>query len=279
MRKARSAKLESGKSYRGLNVILLGITGFANPFWGTFKQWSDMGAPVKKGEKATSIVFWKRISKTVTAEDRDGNQVEKEKAFFFLAYYNVFNMDQVNVTEAKLPKKVREYMAVAAAPVTEDQKVKSIEAAEELWASYKNKPTTTETLSDRAFYQPSNDSITVPHRNQYKDLEEFYSTLFHEGVHSTGHSTRLNRPTLVNHDGFGGHNYSEEELVAEFGASFLCGVSGIDRVVNNSAAYIKSWKDRIQADPRLVLRAASTAQTAVDYMTGIALEYPEEQSC
>ena len=102
---------------------------------------------------------------------------------------------------------------------------------------------------------------------------EYYSTLFHELVHSTGHSTRLDRfkDALPAH--FGSQSYSKEELVAEMGAAFLCGSSGIvDRVIDNSAAYIASWTRRLKKDPKLVVMAAAQAQKAADYIQDVTFD-------
>jgi antirestriction protein ArdC len=93
--------------------------------------------------------------------------------------------------------------------------------------------------------------------------------LYHELVHSTGHKSRLSRIGIVNSDGFGGEKYSQEELVAEIGAAFMCGMLGIeDKTLDNSAAYVNSWLKKLRNDKRLVFFAASQAQKAVDYITG-----------
>jgi antirestriction protein ArdC len=105
----------------------------------------------------------------------------------------------------------------------------------------------------------------MPDRQTFSSAEEFYSTLFHELTHSTGHPLRLNRSSLTEFERFGDEKYSSEELVAEMGAAFLCGFAGIDnRTVNNSAAYLRSWLEVFKKDSRLVLVAAGQAQKAVD---------------
>jgi antirestriction protein ArdC len=98
--------------------------------------------------------------------------------------------------------------------------------------------------------------------------EEYYSTLFHELTHSTGHATRLNRPTLTDLCPFGSTNYSREELVAEMGAAYLCSLTGIvNATIDNSAAYIQGWLRRLRSDPKVLVQAAAQAQKAVDYLT------------
>ena len=112
----------------------------------------------------------------------------------------------------------------------------------------------------------------MPNTTAFDSMEEYYSTLFHELTHSTGHPTRLNRSTLMDAESFGDANYSREELIAEMGAAFLCGVTGIEnRTINNSAAYLANWLDALKSDSRMVLVAASQAQKAADMILGIAL--------
>ena len=118
---------------------------------------------------------------------------------------------------------------------------------------------------DCASYSKVLDSVQMPERTSFDSVEEYYSTLFHELTHSTGHPTRLNRSTLTYFERFGDHNYSREELVAEMGAAFLAGYCGIEsRTINNSAAYLANWLVTLKNDPRMVLVAASQAQKAAD---------------
>lgn len=269
---ATPRNFKTGRAYRGINVILLGIQGYTFPFWGTYKQWSEIGAQVKKGSKSTPIVFYKPFVKEVTRINKEGQEETQKRTFFTLQYFNVFNIDQVDLTDAKLPKKVEQFMN--AEPKTEEVPVN--EVAETVWAAYKDRPEYKE-FGDRAYYSPSFDSITVPPRSEFNSLEEFYSTLFHEGVHSTGHKSRQARQSLMENRGFGSDPYCEEELIAEFGASFLMGYCGIhERTVENSAAYIKSWKDRLHADPRMVLRAAAAGQRASEYILGDLIKAENE---
>lgn len=121
----------------------------------------------------------------------------------------------------------------------------------------------------RARYSPSRDIVEVPQERRFKEPEEFYSTLFHELSHATGHTSRLNRPGLMELSRFGSYSYSKEELVAEMGAAYLCGHAGIENaVIDNSAAYINSWLSRLKKDKTLIVQAASQAQKAADYILG-----------
>ncbi len=123
---------------------------------------------------------------------------------------------------------------------------------------------------NRAYYTPSTDSIVLPETNQFDSQAEYYSTLFHELTHSTGHASRLNRPTLVDASYFGSHNYSKEELVAEMGAAFLCGEAGIDNeaALKNSASYLDGWRKKLKTDSKVLIQAAGQAQKAADHILG-----------
>ena len=120
-----------------------------------------------------------------------------------------------------------------------------------------------------AAYSASIDTVMMPNRNQFHRVEGYYSTLFHELVHSTGHRNRLHRPAV--HDiNFGSEKYSKEELIAEIGAAFLCGHTGIEnqKTLENTSAYVKSWVEKLENDKKLIVTAASAAQKAVDYIVG-----------
>ena len=120
---------------------------------------------------------------------------------------------------------------------------------------------------DRACYSPAFDEIRMPPRKAFPSAEGFYETLFHEAGHSTGHASRLNRKELVSSDGFGGHLYSQEELTAELTAAFLCAEAGIDQLVlENQAAYLQSWLDKLRKEPEAFVKAAARAQKAADWI-------------
>ena len=126
---------------------------------------------------------------------------------------------------------------------------------------------------DRAYYSLMSDQVTMPAKNLFVNDEAYYTTLFHELAHSTGHEKRLNRKELLEHDGFGGENYSKEELTAEFAAAFLSGITGIQpATINNSTAYIQGWLKSLKDDKKLLLTAANQAQKASDFILGINLQ-------
>jgi antirestriction protein ArdC len=120
-----------------------------------------------------------------------------------------------------------------------------------------------------AWYSRARDVVGIPPRSAFRSSEEFYSTLFHELTHSTGHSSRLNRDGIVEGHRFGDPTYSKEELIAEMGAAMLCGLAGIEQVtLANSAAYVSSWLEVLRGDARMVVSAAAAAQRAADLIAG-----------
>ena len=136
---------------------------------------------------------------------------------------------------------------------------------------------TIETQGQRAAYNAKSDSIVMPAADRFVSAEEYYSCLFHELTHSTGHQKRLNRAGVGSHS-FGSPEYAREELTAEMGAAMLCGVCGIDpATIENSAAYVQGWLKRLRADDRLVIKAASQAQKAADYILDTQHEYAEQE--
>ena len=121
----------------------------------------------------------------------------------------------------------------------------------------------------RAWYRPANDTVGIPSRQAFGFAEEYYSTLFHELTHSTGHPSRIGREGIEKLNTFGSESCSKEELIAEMGAALLAGIAGIERkTLANSAAYLKSWIDVLKSDSRMVVFAASQAQKAADYIQG-----------
>jgi antirestriction protein ArdC len=244
------ANLVSKKPYRGINVFLLAFAGYGSQYWLTYRQAQTLGGNVRRGEHGTKIVFWK--CNTRETESADGEIEERKSAF--LRYYTVFNLEQTEGLKAllRLPP---------AFP---------IESAEEIVQGMPN-PLAFEQDS-RASYIPSRDTVTMPFRTAFETQAEYYSTLFHELTHSTGHAKRLGREGVEKIQPFGSEDYSKEELVAEMGSAMLCGVAGIEQTtISNSAAYLRSWINRLKADVRLVVSAARAAQEAADYIRGESL--------
>lgn len=233
----------TGKAYSLLNQILLARPGE----YATFKQITAEGGRVKKGAKSSMVVFWKWI------ETEDEDNPGEMKKIPFLRYYNVFHIDQ---TEGIKPKFAKPLPNVA----------QPDEASEAIARDYLQRSgiRLIHEEGNRAFYRPSTDSITLPLLAQFKDTAEYYSTLFHEMTHSTGHSSRLDRLTKV--AAFGSEDYSKEELIAEIGAAALVNHAGLETssTLTNSAAYIQSWLKALQDDKRLIVSASGQAEKAVN---------------
>ena len=243
--------LSTMKRYRGVNVFVLAMQPFDSPYWLTYRQAGQLEGHVKKGEKSTPVVFWKWLeNRTTTEEGKD--KVERVP---MLRYYRVFNAEQCE--GIWYPQ-----------PAVSSSDIKPIEEAERVVAGYNEKPRV-EHRGNQAMYRPLEDAIYMPKREVFESGEEYYSTLFHEMTHSTGHEKRLARKTLTDLRPFGSTNYSKEELVAEMGAAMLCGEAGIkNRTIDNSASYISGWLSRLKNDRKLVVLAAAQAQKAVDHILG-----------
>lgn len=246
----------SGRPYSLLNQWLLG--GKAGE-WLTFKQIQAEGGRVKKGEKASVVVFYKYLDKVEKKEDEDGTIVEVLTGRFpVLKGYSVFHIDQ---TEGIAPRYANE-------PTEYDHEAS--EEAERVVAEYVQRDGLRLFVeqSDRAYYRPSTDEVHVPRMKQYKVMEEYYSTLFHELTHSTGHEKRLNRKEIAGVAFFGDENYSKEELTAEIGAAFLCQAVGLEsaKAFKNSVAYLQGWLKALRNDKKLIVAAAARAEAAAKYI-------------
>ena len=244
---AQPANLLSRKPYRGINVLLLAVRGYGSPYWLTYKQATMLGGNVRRGEHGTKVVFWK--IGTRETEDADGDTIERKS--ILLRYYTVFNVEQCEGIASP-----------TAAPA-----VNAIEECERIVRQMPNPPAMQQ--DGRAWYRPSTDTVGMPSRNVFNSAEEYYSTLFHELTHSTGHTSRVGREGIEKLNTFGSESYSKEELIAEMGAAMLAGVAGIERkTLSNSAAYLQSWINVLKSDSRMVVSAASQAQKAADYIQG-----------
>ena len=252
----RPMNAETCRPYNGGNVFWLSALGFATPAFLTFNQIKKAGARLKAGKEKNHfpVLYWKMLE----TEDDNG----KKSMIPFPRYFRVWNIEDVEGYE--LPKKLQEMIGNA------EFEHDLIQAAEEIVAGYQNPPEINSVLSGKAFYRPSTDTVTVPELGQFEDASEYYSTLFHELGHSTGHKSRLSRKEVVNPTLFGDHDYSLEELVAELTAAFLCSEAGVDNslTVENSAAYLKGWHSKLSDDPKLFWTAASRAQKAADHIMG-----------
>ena len=236
----------TGKPYSLLNQMLLGRPGE----YLTFKQCQDAGGKIKKGEKASIVVFWKWIE---TEDEETGEKKEVP----FLRYYNVFHISQCEGVTAK-------HAAETALP----DGAEPIAAAQEIIYDYLDREGVklSHLEGDRAFYRPGTDEIVLPICKQFVSTAEYYGTAFHELTHSTSHEKRLNR--LNQAAFFGTEDYSKEELIAEIGAATLVNHCGIETSSSfcNSAAYIQNWLSVLKNDKRFIVSAAGKAEKAVQFI-------------
>ena len=253
----------SGREYSGINLIATAFSGYKSPLWMTFDQAKKAGGYVKKDEKGTIIIFVQWVTKKDTVEDPDNPWKNK---FPIFKYHTLFNSEQVDGVE--LPK--------------EDQVVNDfqpIESAENIVANIQN-PSTIKHERDYAFYAPSSDVVNMPEKNAFESPESYYSTLFHELSHSTGHKSRLNRKGFDGGTIFGSQTYGKEVLIAELSAALLCGQSGIQqaKLNTNSAAYIAGWLKTIKEDPSILVWAGSAAAKASNMILNNEAEKKSEKA-
>lgn len=240
----------SKKSYSLLNQMLLKHKGE----YATFKQWSELGGKIRKGEKAEIIVFWKMIP--VEEEQEDGLKIVKQIPL--LKYINVFHISQVEGVEP-LPKEKLNDIA-------------PIENAEIILKNYWTRENITieHIYGDKAFYSPICDLIQLPLFEQFKEANEYYATAFHESIHSTMKENRCNRAEERKNKlvAFGSEEYSKEELIAELGSATLMNIIGIEtrKSFRNSSAYIQNWLQVLKNDIKFIVSASSKAEKAVNYI-------------
>jgi antirestriction protein ArdC len=246
----------SKKSYSLVNQCLLNHTGE----YATYKQWAELGGQVRKDEKSEIVVFWKVLN--VEDETEDGEKTVKHIPL--LKYINVFHISQVDGVE---PLKQAELKHND--PIEEGEKILN-----DYWKRENIK--VEHSISDKAYYSPSSDLIHLPILEQFKNANEYYSTAFHESVHSTMAESRCNREAELKGKiaAFGSEDYSKEELVAELGAASLMNVVGMEtpKTFKNSSAYIQNWLHVLKNDVKFIVSASSRAEKAVKYILGEEVE-------
>lgn len=246
--------LISKKPYQGINRILLAVSSMANgynsPTWATYKQFTECGHQVQKGEKATHIVFFKPVPGKVNAETG-----ETESSYCVIRSYSVFNADQTSMPKPE--------------PVTDVPAFNPLPECEQFMAR------TGASIShggDTACYIPSQDRIQLPHKTAFDLPSSYYATAFHELVHWSGADHRLDRK--LNTGRFGDPAYAFEELVAEIGAAFLCTDHAITGELRH-AGYIGHWLKACKEDSKAIFKASALAQKAANYLKG--LDVSQEQ--
>ena len=262
----------SKREYHASNKIVLTSImmskGYEFNYWVTFKGAKDLDGNVKKGEKGYPVIFWKFIEKTKI----DDNGEEVTKTIPMLKYFQVFNISQCEGIE--LPKKPKKKKQGVLKPIKDAEIVVKNYLDKEKGLTLKIQE------SDRAYFNKAEDLIVSPTMRQAVNemkkhgqtandgKQHYYSTLFHEMVHSSGTEERCNRDTIKNFNFFGDHDYSKEELVAEIGSAILCAKVGLtsERVMENTSAYCKSWAKKLKSEPKWIVWAGGQSEKAVNYI-------------
>ena len=259
-----------GRPYRGINVFVLALTamaqGYDDPVWLTYRAAQKRGGHVRKGEKGTQVVFWKTLlvddETGELVRDTDSDAATKDvRRIPYARTYTVFNRQQCEDVEEAI----------------EDAALASVEALPEPQAVIDAYLEAEGLQLDHtkfygASYKPSVDRIVLPQPSRFEDMAHYYMTAFHELAHSTSHADRVDCKLDTQ---FGSHSYGVEELTAEMSAAMLgthTGLTSESGVVENSAAYLKGWLEKIHEDPNIVWVAAQRAQKVVDYIMGTCEE-------
>jgi antirestriction protein ArdC len=250
----------TGRAYRGINTLLLWLAGepYQSRLWGTFMQWRDRGGHVRRGEKATQIVFYRQLA---VADERTG---ERERVYV-LRRYSVFNAMQVEGIDGKALEGPR------LQPRTD---LVGRDPALDRWVERTGADV--RVGGTKACYVPSRDVISMPAPARFSTSDDWYATLAHELAHWTGSPARLDR----NLSGWrASPAYAFEELVAEISSAFTCARLSIRLDRLQHAAYIASWCTGMRDHKTMIVSAASAAQRATDYLfnaAGEAVSLPAE---
>lgn len=241
----------SRKPYSILNQLLLSHSGE----YATYRQWTEIGGTVKKGEKAEIVVFWKMQE---VAEQTDTGEIQRRN-IPILRYYNVFHISQIeNVSPLEIEKRFD---------------TEPIEEAEKVFRGYVERENINVHIEDgnKAFYRSVDDSITLPNISQFERAEDFYCVAFHECGHSTAKACRCDRENETEGAHFGNDIYSKEELVAEITSSAIINSLGIETAdtFKNNCAYIQNWLGVLKNDKKFIVSASSKAEKAVKYILDI----------
>lgn len=249
----------TGKPYRGGNAMWLDMQGYSDPRWMTYKQASEAGYQVRKGEKSTLVEYWK-FHDEKKEQGPDGQEktvrMTLERPRVFSAFvFNAQQIDGIPPIEKKehawdANEKAEKILAASGARIHNDQ-------------------------AGRAFYRPSTDSIHLPERSQFETEGHYYATALHELGHWSGHESRLNRQL---DGGFGSESYAREELRAEIASYFLGTELGIPHDPSNHAAYVGSWIKALKEDKNEIFRAARDAEQIADFVMGFAPELKAEKA-
>lgn len=251
----RNAK--SGASYKGVNQILLAMTGYDDPRFLTLKQANELGCTVKKGERGTHIIKMVEVARKL-AQESDAVEVlaVEDRRALVMKSYVVFNARQIEGLP-ELPKG--------------DRHVEPVKAIEAIAKGMESTGLCIKVHGDQPAYMPALDTIKIPHIHRFHSSELWASTFLHELGHATGSAKRLNRPYCFAR--FGSEQYAAEELRAELCSAMMMAELGVTEGLNQSeihlkshASYIGSWLKLLRNDKNEIFKAAADAQRMADYL-------------
>jgi antirestriction protein ArdC len=251
---------QTRRPYRGVNFALLSLEAEAYGYpvnrWLTYRQASELGAQVRRGERGSTVVFWqlRRIAATAETFPQEGEPPLADRVYPLLRAYTVFNVAQIEGLRADY---------VEARQPTWEPEARGEELLLMSGAHFRQGGT-------RAYYQPATDEIHLPPLAAFPTASGYYATALHELVHWSGHPSRCQRDLTGR---FGEAGYAAEELVAEMGAAYLCAHCRLDGELRH-ASYLQSWLKVLRSDKRAIFTAAAQAQRAADYV--LALAQPPE---
>ena len=246
----------SAKPYRGVNVLVLWSQaqskGYSSALWGTYRQWQDLGAQVRKGERGSPVVYWGTLGRD---QDEQGEIESPSRPRLFAKGYTVFNADQVD--GLRMPKRF-------APKLSHNERIEQAESFFGPLAQVRDG-------GNRAYYRPDTpEAVYMPGFDQFPERGQYYSVLAHETTHWTSHVSRCNRELGKR---FGDEAYAIEELIAELGSAFTMAHLELETTPRiDHAQYIASWLRVLKSDDRAIFTAASKAQQAADYLIARAGE-------
>jgi len=248
--------LVSGRHYHGANYFVLSMMGYRSPWWCTYRQaQQELNGQVRKGERSTPIIYWNFVERT----DKQTGEVE---SIPFLKHFNVFNSEQIDGIDARIPELPK------ARATTANQE------ADRIVDNMPNRPAIVYGTFPVASYSPSEDTVRMTKAELCVSDDRFNEVRLHEISHATGHSSRLNRPI---NNMFGSPDYVREELISECASAFLCADCGISQAtIDDSASYIDNWIKHLKGDNKLFVAAAGKAAKAADYILNRAEQHAEQ---
>jgi antirestriction protein ArdC len=245
------------RAYRGINMVLLALEAQRHSYprngWLTYRQASELGGQVRRGEQGSSVVYWRlrQVAAVADVYPTENEHDLPDRVIPLLRFFTVFNVAQID----GLPPELMTVPAVTWEPEARAEELLLMSGA------------VIRHGGAQAYYQPGTDEIHLPPRQWFPVGVRYYATALHELCHWTSHASRCKRELGKR---FGDSAYGVEELIAEIGAAFLCAHCRIDGQLEHASSYVASWLNVMRTDKRAVFVAATKAQQAADYVLKLA---------